>query len=121
MSGIENENEKEPKPQDNSPVVNLDEDPIPPFSILYQGTIHYFDPLAFSVKLKPLQDLQDPETVCKLLQEVTQLDLSPSAAIRIARAFDAFMTELEPLLKKVFGDSLVSGTSTDSPNPNTPA
>ncbi len=96
---------------------------VPPYKIKAGEQEREYDALQFAFDIRVLEGVEDPTEILKVLRQVLNLTddikLSTFDACLILKDFKDFSdTHLDEPLKKVFGRSLFSTTTTDS-NPET--
>jgi len=100
-------------------MLNLDDPEIalPEYKIKLKGQERTFDVLVLGYRFRALEGIEDPEKVQQAVKYAMGLDvdISPFEACMILDDFRKFSREeADEPLKKVFGRSLFSGTTTNS-------
>ncbi len=92
---------------------------LPSYVFKAKGKEYTYDLLALGFRLRTLEKIEDPEVILAVVKkefELGELELSSFEACLILDDFRKFAEEkADGPLKKVFGRSLFSATTTDTP------
>lgn len=90
---------------------------LPNYTLKAQGQEHEYDMLAVGFKLRVLEGIEDPEKIREVVVKIFELGeplITTFEACLILEDFRTFTQKFDGPLKKVFGRSLFSDTTTDS-------
>lgn len=91
---------------------------LPSYVFKMKGKEYVLDLLAVGYRLRVLEGIEDPEAICKVVKKefgLDEVELTTFEACLILDDFRKFALEkADGPLKKVFGRSLFSDTTTDS-------